>query len=71
MEMSNNRKSTKVSPGVKMRLEELKGHLKLKNESEVVAYLMGFYDIKYETLKVVDHEKCLEKVEELENQFVL
>lgn len=65
------RRSTKVSPGVKVRLEELKEHLKLKNESEVVAYLMGLYDLKYETLKVVEHEKALDTMRGLEGQFVI
>lgn len=54
------RVSANLSSGVKTRLHELKEHLKLKNESQVVGYLIGLYDVSYENLTVRQHDACLQ-----------
>lgn len=51
---------TNLKPGVKARVSDLKSHLKLKNESQVIGYLLGLYDINWETLTVRDSERCYE-----------
>lgn len=51
------RKTTKVSSTVKARLEELKVNLGLKNESQVVAYLLAMYDEHFPSMTVVQHRK--------------
>jgi len=51
------RRTTKVSSRVKERLEELKTTLGLKNESQVVAYLLAMYDEHFPLMTVVQHRK--------------
>ena len=51
------RRTTKVSSRVKERLEELKTTLGLKNESQVVAYLLAMYDEHFPSTTVVQHRK--------------
>lgn len=65
------RRSTKVSIGVKNRLEEMKKKLMLKNESEVIAYLICMYDLKYESISMAQHEKVLVNFRDLEDQLIL
>lgn len=65
------RKTTKVTTGVKARLEDLKKHLNVKTESEVIAYLASVYDLKFEKLTVPEHQRCLESMNDLQNQKTL
>jgi len=51
------RRTTKVSASVKDRLEELKATLDLKNESQVVAYLLAMYDEHFPKTTIVQHKK--------------
>jgi len=58
--MAESRKTTKVSAAVKSRLEELKATLELKNESQVIAYLLAMYDEHFPSTTVVQHKKFQE-----------
>lgn len=62
------RKTTQLSPSTKNRLRDLQKHLKFKNESQTVSYLLGLFTLKYEKLTMPEHEKILEMVKDLENQ---
>lgn len=55
--MNKTRRTTKVSASVKARLKELKVSLDLKNESQVVAYLLAMYDDHFPTMTLLDHKK--------------
>jgi hypothetical protein len=60
------RKSTKVSENVKGQLEAKKRALGLKNESEVIAYLLAYYELHYESITLVEHQKILDRMREIE-----
>lgn len=62
------RSMVQVYKPVKNILKDLKNALKVKNESEVIAYLYGIYEEKYPKLTVIEHEKALKKVEEIHSQ---
>lgn len=51
------RRTTKVSPSVKARLEELKHFLDLKNESQVIGYMLAMYDEYFPKMTVIQHRK--------------
>lgn len=63
--------TSNLTPGVKVRLQELKNHLKLKSESMVVGYLLALYDTSYDKLTVKQHEKCVDTAEALNRQEVI
>jgi hypothetical protein len=62
------RKTSNLSVNTKNELKQLQAHLKLKNESQTVAYLLSLYTLKYPKLTVSEHSCCLEKMKDLENQ---
>lgn len=63
--------TSNLSSSVKMRLHDLKISLNLKSESEVVGYLIAFYTLKYSSLTMIDHNKCIENMKDSENQVSL
>jgi hypothetical protein len=62
------RKTTQLSPNTKTRLKDVQEHLRLKNESQVISYLLSLYTLKYPKITMPEHELCLEQMNELENQ---
>jgi hypothetical protein len=64
----NKRITSNLSVNTKNELKSLQAHLKLKNESQVVAYLLSLYTLKYPNLTVTEHSSCLERMNDLENQ---
>lgn len=57
------RKDTKVFPEVKDRLQDLKRFLDLKNESQVISYLLAVYDAKYPQITHLEHLRYKEAAE--------
>lgn len=64
-------KSTKLAPGVKARVEDMKKALHVKSESEVIAYLCALYDRKYQYITLPEHGNLLKDAREMQNQFVI
>lgn len=62
------RKTTQLSPNTKTALKDIQTHLKLKNESQAVAYLISMYGIKYSKMTMPEHEKCMQDSLEMDNQ---
>lgn len=65
------RKNVKVMPGVKRRLDDLKDHLSVKTEGEVIAYLATLYDEMYPKITLPVHKKMMENAKDLNNQGVV
>lgn len=66
--MTDQRKSIKVSPGVKYELTVLKKHLGLRTESEVILYLQEFYEDRKASQTLVSHNEIKARVEQLHRQ---
>lgn len=64
-------KSTKFAPMVKHRVTELKKTLKLKSESEVVAYLIEFYGEFYPNMRIIQDQKFRENAKEMQKEQLL
>lgn len=64
-------KSTKVNPLVKENIEILKKKLGLKSESEVIQYLVLFYDKFWIDLHLASHQEMIKKVKDLHTQPTL
>jgi hypothetical protein len=62
------RVTSNLSVNTKKELKALQVHLKLKNESQAVAYLISLYTIRFPKILLAEHELCLEKMNDLENQ---
>lgn len=52
-------KSMQVYEPIKTIVQELKKEMKLKNESEVVAYLYCLYKNRYESITLEEHRKAI------------
>ena len=64
-------RSVKVYPPVKARLGELKQALELKSESDVISYLQLFFDARADGIKLQEHKKILQDIDERNRQMVL
>jgi sulfur relay (sulfurtransferase) DsrC/TusE family protein len=64
-------KSTKLAPLVKHRAKALKSNLKLRSESEVMAYLIEFYNEFYPQMRMIQHEKFKKLAKEAQNEQLL
>jgi hypothetical protein len=60
-----------ISPGVKVRLHDLKEKFQLKSESQVIAYLIAVHDLTYDKLTHRQHEVCVEVSKEMQAQMVI
>jgi len=64
-------KQMQVYSSVKAIVQDYKKKLKLKNESEVIAYLSAIYDKHRPKLTIDEHEEALQKTKEIINQASL
>lgn len=68
---ADQRKNVKVTPGVKNRLDELKRSLKVKTESEVMAYLISLHQDVYQKITLVQHDSVMKAARDLNNESSL
>lgn len=62
------RKTTQLTPNTKNALKDIQTSLKLKNESQAVAYLIAAYNINYPKMTMPQHRNCMEYVEDVDGQ---
>lgn len=61
-------KQMQVYTGVKTLVQDIKKERKLKNESEVIAYLAAIREIYKDKISLTQHEEALERMKEIINQ---
>jgi hypothetical protein len=61
----------KATPVVKSKLEELKAKHKLKNESEVISYLLTIYEDVFPKMTVLKHDEYIKTAKENNYQGIL
>ncbi|MNO48613.1 hypothetical protein D3C76_389510 [compost metagenome] len=62
------RKQMQVLSPIKNIVQDLKKHLELKSEGDVIAYLYAFYSHRSRTLTLEEHKQILQEIEEINNQ---
>jgi hypothetical protein len=62
------RKTTQLSPNTKNQLKDLQHSLKLKNESQVVSYLIAMYGQRFPKMTIVEHQIYMEQMTQIEGQ---
>lgn len=65
------RKTTKVTPAVKLKLEEMKRDFLYKNESQVIAYLIVAYEQFESKISISEGRYIAQIAMDLENQAIL
>lgn len=65
------RKPMQVHTNVKNIVQDLKKDLELKSESEVIAYLYEFYQLRHKSLTLDEHKQIKSSIENLINQASL
>lgn len=65
------RRRLEVSPPVKMKFTEVRKKLKLKTESETVAFLLALFEKNYSGLSVREIEQLLSRSRDISMQQIL
>lgn len=69
--MKDTRKNIKAAAAVKAELGSVQSELKVKTESQALAYLTALYRMQKERISLADHQKLMKAAEEANNQASL
>lgn len=64
-------KQMQVFNGVKAAVQDLKAELKLRNESQVIAYLVALREGQRDKITLTQHQAALERADDIINQGTL